>query len=102
MGSKIKAVQMEEFTLGVAWTSFFSPFVISLSLVKKIRVEITWLEKIPDEGEFSLNDEPDKDIRTSTPERPVMLEHQRVREGKVLKVLLSGRWIPRNQGWLNF
>ena len=37
-------------------------------------------------------------IYSWTPERPVMLEHQRVREGKVLKVLLSGRWIPRNQG----
>jgi hypothetical protein len=23
-------------------------------------------------------------------------------EGKVLRVLLSGRWLPRNQGWLNF
>jgi len=24
------------------------------------------------------------------------------REGKVLRVLPSGRWVPRNQGWLNF
>jgi len=24
------------------------------------------------------------------------------REGKVLRVLLSGRWLPHNQGWLNF
>ena len=27
---------------------------------------------------------------------------ERKREGKVLRVLLSGRWLPRNQGWLNF
>ena len=25
-------------------------------------------------------------------------ERQKVREGKVLRVLLSGRWLPRNQG----
>ena len=24
------------------------------------------------------------------------------REGKVLRVFSSGRWVPRNQGWLNF
>ena len=24
------------------------------------------------------------------------------RDGKVLRVLLSGLWLPRNQGWLNF
>ena len=24
------------------------------------------------------------------------------REGKVLRVFSSGRWLPRNQGWLNF
>ena len=30
------------------------------------------------------------------------LSTQWKREGKVLRVLLSGRWLPRNQGWLNF
>ena len=30
------------------------------------------------------------------------INNMKTREGKVLRVLPSGRWVPRNQGWLNF
>ena len=35
-------------------------------------------------------------------ERKAKRETIEKREGKVLRVFSSGRWLPRNQGWLNF
>ena len=52
---------------------------------KKIKIEETAHEK-------------DKETLTSGESKGVNKEDKRKREGKVLRVLLSGRWLPRNQG----
>ena len=41
-------------------------------------------------------------VETRTLVRREKRKRKEIREGKVLRVFSSGRWLPRNQGWLNF
>ena len=53
-------------------------------------------------GKRLLSDSNTSGYRRQRRLRRLVWRPSKKREGKVLRVLLSGRWLPRNQGWLNF